>query len=204
MAATRPSSGPGMCVDPTLRAEAERERHRLRWTGAGLLLMRMLMTTRGSSGHLLPLAPIAHACIEAGHEVRVAAQGQHGANLERERLPFVAVGDPPEEEWMPMLGQFGQLDVDAADALMVGEFFAGIDTRAALPDLLRIVESWRPDIIVRESWEFASTIAAEVHGIPLARVGLGLASLEERSIRLAAPAVDEGRAGCRTACGPGW
>jgi UDP:flavonoid glycosyltransferase YjiC (YdhE family) len=74
------------------------------------------------------------------------------------------------------------------------DFFARIDTRAALPDLLRIVARRRPDVIVRESWEFASTIAAELHGIPLARVGLGLAAVEERSIRLAAPAIDELRA----------
>ena len=42
------------------------------------------MTTRGSSGHLLPLAPIARACMAAGHEVRVAAQRGHRANVERE------------------------------------------------------------------------------------------------------------------------
>ena len=64
---------------------------------------------------------------------------------------------------------------------MIGEFFGGIDTRAGLPDLLRIVESWRPDVIIRESWEFTSTIAAELHRVPLARVGLGLTSVEQLS-----------------------
>jgi UDP:flavonoid glycosyltransferase YjiC (YdhE family) len=63
--------------------------------------MKVLITTRGSSGHLLPLAPIGHACVAAGHEVRVAAQGQHAQNVERTGLSFVPVGDPPAEEWMP-------------------------------------------------------------------------------------------------------
>jgi len=152
------------------------------------------MTTRGSAGHLLPLAPIADACARAGHEVLVAAQRQHQANVERAGLAFSPVGDPPEDEWMPLMGQFADLDFDAANALMIGSFFAGIDTRAALDDLLGIVDTWNPDIIVRESWEFASTIAAELRGIPLARVGLALMSVEELSIRLAAPAVDEIRA----------
>lgn len=151
------------------------------------------MTTRGSAGHLLPLAPIARACAQEGHEVTVAAQRQHRANVERAGLPFSPVGDPPEHEWMPLMDDFAQLDVDAAHARMIGDFFAGIDTRAGLPALLEIVERWRPDVIVRESWEFASTIAAELHEIPLARVGLGLSSLEDLSARLAAPFVDQAR-----------
>jgi UDP:flavonoid glycosyltransferase YjiC (YdhE family) len=152
--------------------------------------MRVLITTRGSSGHLLPLAPIGHACIEAGHDVLVAAQEQHRANVERVGLPFTPVGDPPAEEWMPLLDEFGQLDLDAANDRMVGEFFAGIDVRAALPALTATVEEWKPDLLVRESWEFASTIVAERHDIPLARVGLGLTSVEEQSIEAAAPSVD--------------
>ncbi len=155
--------------------------------------MRILVTTRGSSGHLLPLAPIAHAAAAAGHDVVVAAQRQHRANVEATGLAFSPVGDPPEEAWKPLLGQFAELDLDAANALMIGEFFGGIDTRAGLPDLLRIVETWRPDVIVRESWEFTSTIAAELHRVPLARVGLGLTSVEQLSVALAAPVLDRVR-----------
>ncbi len=152
--------------------------------------MKLLITTRGSSGHLLPLAPIGHACVDAGHEVLVAAQEQHRANVERVGLPFSPVGDPPAEEWMPLLDEFGELDLDAANDRMVGEFFAGIDVRAALPALTTIVEEWKPDLVLRESWEFASTIVAEQRGIPLARVGLGLTSVEEQSIEAAAPTLD--------------
>jgi UDP:flavonoid glycosyltransferase YjiC (YdhE family) len=156
--------------------------------------MRILMTTRGSSGHVLPLAPFGHAALRAGHEVLVAAQRQHHANVERTGLPFAPVGDPPAEEWMPLMGEFSQLPLDAANARMIGEFFARIDTRAALPGLRTIVERWRPDLIVRESWEYASTLVADAYGIPLARVGLGLASVEELSVRLAASSVDRERA----------
>jgi UDP:flavonoid glycosyltransferase YjiC (YdhE family) len=152
--------------------------------------MRVLITTRGSSGHLLPLAPIGHACVEAGHEVLVAAQEQHRANVERVGLPFAPVGDPPAEEWMPLMDEFSKLDLDTANDRMVGDFFAGIDVRASLPALTELVAQWRPHLIVRESWEFASTIVGEQHAVPVARVGLGLTSLEVASIEVAAPTVD--------------
>jgi UDP:flavonoid glycosyltransferase YjiC (YdhE family) len=156
--------------------------------------MRILMTTRGSSGHVEPFVPIARAAIAAGHDVLVSAQHQHRANVERAGLAVAPVGDPPEHEWKPLLGEFARMDLDTADAAMIGDFFGRLDTRAALPDLLRIVEGWAPDVIVRETWEFASTVVADLYGIPLVRVGLGLAAVEERTIRYAAPALDAVRA----------
>jgi UDP:flavonoid glycosyltransferase YjiC (YdhE family) len=155
--------------------------------------MRILLTTRGSSGHLGPLVPFARAFLRNGHEVLVAAQRQHEANVERAGLPFAPVGDPPSEEWMPLMGQFAELDMATANEWMIGRFFAGIDLRAGLPDLEALVEGWRPDVILRESWEFGSTLVAEMEGIPIVRVGLGLAQVEEQSIALAAPAVNEAR-----------
>jgi UDP:flavonoid glycosyltransferase YjiC (YdhE family) len=152
------------------------------------------MTTRGSAGHVQPLAPLGHAAMRAGHEVLVAAQRQHRANVERAGLAFAAVDEPPEEAWVPLMSDFAQLDVDAAHEQMVGQFFARLDTTAALPRLTRIVAQWRPDVIVRESWEYASTLVAELHGIPLVRVGLGLATVDESSIGLAAAALDAARA----------
>ena len=155
--------------------------------------MRILLTTRGSSGHLGPLVPFGRAFLRAGHELLVAAQAQHGANVERAGLPFAPVGDPPREEWMPLMAQFADLDMATANDWMIGRFFAGIDLRAGLPALRELAGRWRPDVIVRESWEFGSTLVAEMEGIPIVRVGLGLAEMEEQSIALAAPAVNDAR-----------
>lgn len=156
--------------------------------------LRILLATRGSAGHVLPLAPFGQACARAGHEVTVAAQRQHRANVERTGLAFAPFDDPPEEEWMPLIRHFGEQDVAAAHALMVAEFFGRVDLAAALPGLRDLVGRTEPDVIVRDSWEFASTLVAESHGVPLVRVGLGLAAVEEQSIALAAAAVDRARA----------
>jgi UDP:flavonoid glycosyltransferase YjiC (YdhE family) len=155
--------------------------------------MRILFVTRGSSGHVGPLVPFAQACTRAGHEVRVAAQEQFGGNVERAGLVLEPVDAPHRDQWMPLMGQFAQLDFQTAHELMIGDFFAGLDVAAELPRLTAAVERWRPDVMVRESWEFGSTIVAESHGVPMARVGLGLAEIEEESIALAAPKLDEAR-----------
>lgn len=156
--------------------------------------MLILFTTRGSSGHVGPLVPFARACAEAGHEVVVAAQRQFEANVTRSGLAFLPVDEPAPDDWMPLMGQFAELDIEAANRMMISRFFAGLDLRAALPGLRSIVERLRPDLIVRESWEFASTLIGELYEIPIARVGLGLAQMEELSVGLAAPEVDEARA----------
>jgi UDP:flavonoid glycosyltransferase YjiC (YdhE family) len=121
----------------------------------------------------------------------VAAQRQFEANVTRAGLPFSPVDEPSREDWMPLMAQFAELDIDTANDVMISEFFAGLDLRAGLPGLRAIVESRRPDVIVRESWEFGSTLVAELYGIPIVRVGLGLAEMEELSVRLAAPEVDK-------------
>ncbi|MGH2991751.1 MAG: glycosyltransferase [Solirubrobacterales bacterium] len=155
--------------------------------------MKVLLTTRGSAGHLGPLAPFAHACMRAGHKVLVAAQRQNEANVTRAGLEFAPVDDPPEEEWMPLMGRFAELDIATANDLMISKFFAGIDLRAELAGLREIVESRRPDVILRESWEFGSTLVAEYYEIPIVRVGLALAGVEELTVQLAAEEVDEAR-----------
>ena len=75
-----PSHGPGF---------TPRARPVVKWRG-----VRVLVTTRGSSGHLGPLVPFARACARAGHEVAVAAQRQHEANVRRAGLAFDPVRRP--------------------------------------------------------------------------------------------------------------
>ena len=94
---------------------------------------------------------------------------------------------------MPLMAQFAELDMATANEWMIGRFFAGIDLRAGLPALRELAGGSHPEVIVRESWEFGSTLVAELEGIPIVRVGLGLAEMEEQSIALAAPAVNDAR-----------
>jgi UDP:flavonoid glycosyltransferase YjiC (YdhE family) len=143
--------------------------------------MRVLFTTRGSAGHLGPLVPYATACRSAGHDVLVAAQDRFEANVSRTGLPFAPLGAPPDEEWMPLLPEFARMRLDEGHDRMLAEFFGGLDVRAMLPGLRALAGEWRPDLIVRDSWEYTSPLVAEEHGIPIARVGLGVAAMQDES-----------------------
>jgi UDP:flavonoid glycosyltransferase YjiC (YdhE family) len=152
--------------------------------------MRLLFSTTGHAGHVLPLVPLARACLRAGHEVRVAGPRSRGAVVRDTGLPFWPFADPPEDEVWSVFAPTASLPSEEANALVIGEIFGRLDTGAALPGLSAMVEAWRPDAIVRESYEFASAIAAERAGLPHVRVSTGLASTEDWLLDHAAAAVD--------------
>ena len=56
--------------------------------------MRLLFTTTGHAGHVLPLVPLARACLRAGHEIRVAAPRSRGAVVRAVRPAVLAVRRP--------------------------------------------------------------------------------------------------------------
>ena len=156
--------------------------------------MRILITSRGSSGHLTPIAPFAHAALRAGHEVLAAVQEAHQPNARRLGLPSTPVPAAPPEVWRPRMAAMMESSFDEANRAMLTEYFGRLDTEHALPALRRIVQEWRPDVIVRESWEFASTLVGEMLGVPVVRVGLAIGSVEEYGDGLVAPVLDELRA----------
>jgi hypothetical protein len=161
--------------------------------------VRVLFTTTGHSGHLLPLVPLARACERAGHGVLIATHAPRADNVERLGLPVHPIEVAPDAAWAPLMSRLPGLRQSDGDALIVAEGFARIGAGSALPGFLAVVEQWRPELLVHECYEFAGPIAAERHGVRTARVALGLASTEDWVTELAAPAVadlrrDEGLA----------
>lgn len=102
----------------------------------------------------------------------------------------MAVGYPAEEEQAPVWDRVGRAAPEHKDEIVVNEIFGRLYTRAALPEMLRAIESWRPHLIVRESGELSSSLAAELHGLPQARVAVTL-GLEEEFLALLHGALDD-------------
>ena len=134
--------------------------------------MRILFATTRGGGHLGPLIPLARACVRAGQEVRVAAPASLAAAIGRAGLRHSPVGAAPAREIDAAFAPVWARRASAAH--VIGDLFAGMHARAALPDMLELVEGWRPDVVVRETMEFASSLAAERHGVPQVRVGVHL------------------------------
>lgn len=172
------------------------------WTGrarlgddlGGSLIMRILFASTAGIGHFSPLVPFARACRGAGHDVLVAGEADVEPSAKRAGLPFRPVGAPSEAEVVRFnAGQEG-LEQMAAIVRAFTDLYVGLYARAALPGMLDAIEEWQPDVVVRESAEFASVVAAERLGVPLAEVGIGLSMQADRLLPLAAPRLDELRA----------
>lgn len=157
--------------------------------------MKVLFASLRNTSHFLPLVPFIRACRARGHEVAVAAPEDLRERVQGAGAALLAVAHPGDEGLRPFWMRMREVAPADANRVVVSEIFAGICARTALPSLLELAPSFRPDVIVRESMEFASLIAAERLGIPHARVGIIARGAERELLSVAAPALDELRAG---------
>ncbi len=143
--------------------------------------MRLLFTTTDGSGHVHPLVPLAQAALAAGHAVAFAGPPSVCPMLRG--LGFAAfpagrdgTDDPELREVFARLEALRTLnDVPPPAAkLLMGRIVASIKPRQILPDLVQIGRDWKPEVIVRETYEFGGCLAAERLGLPHATVAVGL------------------------------
>ena len=133
--------------------------------------MRALFTSQPGLGHFLPLTPVARALAEAGHDVAFGAPAASRGTVEAHGFRWVASGvggDDSEES--ALRARHRALRGFAQQQFMYEHIFGGVTARRAVPDLLALAETWRPDLVVHESSEFGGVVAAELLGIPHAQV----------------------------------
>ena len=152
--------------------------------------MRALFASTRGAGHFNPIVPFARAFERGGHEVLFAGPPALAEAVEGAGFELWQFDPPPEDELGAIWGRVPELPPEEANEVVVGEVFGRLNTTAALPRLREACEEWRPDVVVRDPNEYGSALAAELHGIPHARVAIGLASTEELGLGIAASAVD--------------
>jgi UDP:flavonoid glycosyltransferase YjiC (YdhE family) len=138
--------------------------------------VRILFATTRGAGHFGPLVPFARACERAGHEVLVAGAPSVRPHVERAGLALVAVDEPSDEIIDPVWQRVRAAAPDEADRIVLEEIFAGEFARSALPRMLATMRDWRPDVVLYETCEFASVVAAEHLGVPRLHVSVLLAA----------------------------
>lgn len=96
--------------------------------------------------------------------------GQAGAApaVERAGFPFRALAEPDEEEVAGF--RAGQVSLSSEQAMgrALTELCIRLYAGAALDGMVATIEEWRPNVVVRESAEFSSLVAAERLGVPQA------------------------------------
>jgi hypothetical protein len=154
--------------------------------------VRLLVTSTSGAGHYGPLTPFVRSFLSGGHDVLVAGPPALGPSVVD--AEFWSVDDPPADEMAATFGGLAGLSHEEANVLVVREVFGRLDATAAVPRLLAAIDEWRPDVVVHESAELGGPVAAEVRGVPHARVGIGLAAMERLMLELASPNIDALRA----------
>jgi UDP:flavonoid glycosyltransferase YjiC (YdhE family) len=136
--------------------------------------MRILFTCTVGLGHFHPLVPIARAGMQAGHDVAFATPASFVPTVEHSGFRAFPAGtaELPAQMFPELRGLSGR----AATEIMWLRVRPA-QASAMVTDLLGIIDTWRPDLIVRERAEYGGCIAAERRGLPYASVEINAAQM---------------------------
>ena len=152
--------------------------------------MRVLITSTSGAGHLSPLLPIARSLIERGHNIKVAAAENLANTIMKAGLDHVVTAKATAEELAPVTAEMDRLKGDASLEYAMREYFGRLFPLAAMPTIAETVRDWRPDLILRESAEFAGLVQARANDIPHARFAVHASGMETQLIKTTAGTID--------------
>lgn len=131
--------------------------------------MRVLCTCVPGYGHFHPMVPLARALQAAGHDVAFVTAERFCPRVTAAGFVAFPAGLNPS----PMVERAVQ-SFAGDDAWRFGaHMFAGVAAPAKLPELLTVVDAWRPDLVVRDVTDFAGPPAAAHAGVPSVAHSLG-------------------------------
>ncbi len=152
--------------------------------------MRFLFTSIRGQGHTRPLLPFARGLSGRGHEVRVASPEDTRPMTDKAGLTLAPFDRMRDEEIQAQWTGRQHLEPDEMARVGIQEMFANKTARAAIPKLTDTLVGWRPDVVIRDSAEFAAFVLCEKLGIPHARVGVHNCVVEASILHLAEEPVD--------------
>ena len=130
--------------------------------------MRILFSFTGGSGHFLPTTVFARALERRGHEIRYACQDGMIPTVRAAGWEAESTGGKSLSEYAarrPLAG------VDrVAEEQVMRQFFADTVAKERAQQLGRLIETWRPDLVVRDEVDFGAALAAEAAGLPHAAI----------------------------------
>lgn len=120
------------------------------------------------------MAPVACALQDGGHEVAFATAERFGLRVARAGFRTFPAGLGPGQVVERTLALPGVAGPGSQDAWRFGaQMFAAVAAPAKVPDLLGVVDEWRPDLLIHDITDFAGPPAAAHAGIPCVAHSLG-------------------------------
>jgi UDP:flavonoid glycosyltransferase YjiC (YdhE family) len=141
--------------------------------------MRVLFTSITGYGHLQPLVPLAKALSDAHHDVALAIGPELRSRARAAGFTAFNSGLSVGTAFERLVDLFPDQTYNQLKPVEILDWylphmFGEIFTPAMLNDLEPLLQSWRPDVILHDIWEFAGPIAAASAGIPSICQSLGL------------------------------
>ena len=94
----------------------------------------------------------------------MAAPASFASAVEKAGFTHQPFADAAQDELAAVFARLPHMSNHDGNATVMTEVFGRIDARAALPGLRSLVERWRPDLVLRDSAEFASFVVADTEG----------------------------------------
>ena len=136
--------------------------------------MRILFASWPGYGHLLPMLPLIRAAQRGGHAVVVSSGRDMADVIARLGVAVHSSGITMAESYARMPGDtmISHMSPDEQSGFAARHLFgAGAVDRAR--DLLGLLETWRPDLVVHDTLELGSPVAAEANAIQHVTHGYG-------------------------------
>jgi UDP:flavonoid glycosyltransferase YjiC (YdhE family) len=152
--------------------------------------MRLLFASTSGMGHFNPLVPFIDEVLARGDEVLAVGPPKLEPTLAARGHAYRIGAAPPEAEVAAFRARMATASPEEADGMIDREFFGRLCTAAMLPALEEACDDWRPDLVLHETCEYSSMVAADRRGIPHAQVAISLARIEASALAHAAPALE--------------
>jgi UDP:flavonoid glycosyltransferase YjiC (YdhE family) len=136
--------------------------------------MRILFGSWPAYGHLLPMMPMVRAGQQGGHDIMVSSGADITALISQAGVSAHASGVTLAESYARMPGHATISELPAAEQLGFAArhlFGAGAVDRAR--DVVDLIQTWPPDLVVHETFELGTATAAVLQGIPHLTHGYG-------------------------------
>jgi len=144
----------------------------------------------GGLGHLTPVVSAARALDRLGHDTVVLVPPALSDAAAEAGVEFRVGAEPPRAVIDDVWERVRAGPPEAVSGLIDRELFAGHGTEAMLGPATSLCEEWRPQLIVREPCEYATSIAAHGRRIPQAQVGISQSRIEHDVLGLVADTLE--------------
>lgn len=139
--------------------------------------VKVVCTCLPGFGHFIPIAPLATALVEAGHEVVIATARDFCPQIEQAGFDTFPAGlslAAQLERANATIPQGGLPPGKERFVSFVPRMLAGVAAPPRAADLAALLRTWSPDLLLHDETELGGPVAAAAAGIPWAAHSVGI------------------------------